>query len=328
MKNFIAYFTVVLVLFTSCKKEDPIVKPVISTGCKSQFMINGNCYENHFNNLDVDDSLVAQYLTNVEQFTGLLSNNLNNLRNPLWTIKQNGEWVIYYHIESWEGPVTDVAIINLTNEYENIANQWLEGLKDFDSDAPESVAVKIFGFVFNEGVEVDASFYQTYGNYPIVTNWQEKTEKAPWKIVYRSDESDFNQNWYQIADFDLLKVIGNKTNLNSNIVFSPANWDSYIHPEGVDMFYTKFWHKTTWDAVAQRHYLKIGGSIANYATGETQGRTFTHEMGHTFFHDDIYDRIKYPEAEGIESVMNNCCDSITNFDRLIQRIIWKAQKNQ
>ena len=282
-----------------------------------------SCYEPYFINLEISDT--CQFVTNAEQFVEHLSYNLYNLRNPLWTIHQNGEWVMYYHIENWEGTVTDVAITNLTNEYESLANQWLEGLTDFDPDAPQNVSVKVFGFVFNEGVEVDPSFYNTYGNYPIVTNWQETNESAPWQVVYRSDESEFNQNWYQIDDFDDLKVIGNDVANYPDATFSPTDWDSYTHPDGVDMFFTKFWHKTTWDAVAQRQYLKIGGCITNYATGETLSDVFAHEMGHCFFHDDLYDNIKYPDADGLESIMNDCCGFISNFDRVILRIIWEAQ---
>ena len=287
-----------------------------------------NCYEPYFINLDISDS--CQFSNNAERFRENLSALLYDRRNPMWTINDNGQWVMYYHIESWEGPVTDVAINNLTSEYEMLANKWLEGLTDFDAGAPENVTISVFGFVFNEGVEVAPSFYDTYGNYPIVTNWQETSESAPWQVVYRSDESEFNQNWYQIDDFDSLKVIGNNSASYPNAVFTPTDWESYVHPEEVDMFYTKFWHKTTWDAVAQRQYLKIGGCITNYATGETLDDVFSHEMGHCFFHDDLYDNIKYPCAQGLSSVMNSGSvfengTWVTDFDKVIMRIVWEAQ---
>ena len=97
------------------------------------------------------------------------------------------------------------------------------------------------------------------------------------------------------------------------------------------MFYTKFWHKTTWDAVAQRQYLKIGGCITNYATGETLDDVFAHEMGHCFFHDDLYDNGKYPCAPGLSSVMNSGSvfengTWVTDFDKVIMRIVWESQK--
>ena len=50
-------------------------------------------------------------------------------------------------------------------------------------------------------------------------------------------------------------------------------------------------------------------------------------MGHCFFHDDIYDPIKYPDGAGLVSVMNGASE-ISNFDRVIQRMLWEAQKNQ
>ena len=299
--------------------------------CPDKYLYKGNCYESYFVGMDVDDALLPLYLTNLERFEELLASNLYFLRNPMWTIKQNGEWVIYYHIEEWKVPVTATAITNLRAQYESIAKYWLEDLKTYDPEAPEDVSIKIFGFVFNEGVELDQSFYDTYGDYPIVTNWTETDESAPWQVVYKSSEIEFDQDWYRIPDFDALKVLGNRKDLNSGVDLSPADWKDYTHPEGVDMFFTKFWHKTTWDAVAQRQYLKLGGVISDYTNGKagntTLDRTFVHEMGHCFFHDDLYDPVKYPDGEGLESIMFSK-DYITDFDRIVQRIIWEAQKNQ
>lgn len=290
---------------------------------------NLNCYKTYYKNLNIRDS--CQFANNAERFKESLPTMLYNIRNPLWSIGQTGVWVIYYNFESWQGPVTDIAINNLTKIYESLANQWLVGLTDFDPTAPQKVTIKVFGFVFHAGVVIDPSFYRTYGNYPIVTNWQETNENAPWQVVYRNNLSMFNQDWYQIDDFNTLKVLGNNVSAYPNANFSPTNWGSYLHPEGVDMFYTKFWQKTTWDAVAQRQYLKIGGQIKNYATGEVDDGVLCHEMGHCLFHDDFYDINKYPCAKGLPSVMGE--ESvfangtwITDFDKVIMRIIWEAQK--
>lgn len=299
--------------------------------CPEKYRRGNQCYESYFEGLEIDDNDIPQYLDNIERYIELLSHNLYTLKNPMSTIKNNGEWVIYYHIEDWKGPVTATAITNLTDQYETIANYWLEDLNVFDSEAPTQATVKVFGFVFNEGVLVDSTFYKTYGDYPIVTNWQKTDESAPWKTVYRGNGSQFKQNWYTIKDFDMLKVEGNRTDLEPTVKLLPESWEGYTHPEGVDMFYTKFWHKTTWDAVAQRQYLKLGGVISDYANGQagngTLDRTFVHEMGHCFFHDDIYDPVKYPDGAGLESVMNTI-DEISAFDRILQRIIWEAQQQQ
>lgn len=303
---------------------------VVNT-CPEKYRLGGRCFESYFAGLEVDDADIPQYLTNIDRFEELLASNLYENRNPMWTIKQNGEWVIYYHIENWEGPVTATAISNLRTQYETITNHWLEDLSTFDEEAPQTASIKIFGFVFNEGVELDQSFYDSYGDYPIVTNWQDTDESAPWQVVYRSNDVEYDQNWYRITDYDLLKVAGNRKDLSAKVELSPADWSSYEHPEGVDMFFTKFWHKTTWDAVAQRQYLKLGGVISDYANGKagtvTLDRTFVHEMGHCFFHDDIYDPVKYPDGEGLESVMN-LSPEITAFDRILQRVIWEAQTGQ
>ena len=91
------------------------------------------------------------------------------------------------------------------------------------------------------------------------------------------------------------------------------------------MFLTKFWHKTTWDAVAQRQYLKLGGNVIDYSLGITRYVVFAHEMGHTFFLDDIYSRSKYPDGVGITSIMNNS-SNITDFDQFTMRIVWSRQE--
>ena len=213
----------------------------------------------------------------------------------------------------------------MTQEYERIANQWLDLLEVYDPYAPTDVAIKVFGFVFNEGVTLDTSFYDLYGDYPIVTNWNKTNEESPWEVRFKSDLSEFDQNWYEVIDFSTLTVTGNRTDTGETVYFSPTDWSSYTHPEGVDMFFTKFWHKTAWDAVAQRQYLKLGGNITDYATGATNYSVFAHEMGHTFFHDDIYDPGKYPDNEGLESIMNSH-PTITDFDAVIQRMVWEKQK--
>ena len=135
----------------------------------------------------------------------------------------------------------------------------------------------------------------------------------------------FDQNWYSISDFQTLKVSGNGDNNNGNTTFYPDAWEDFSHPEEIDMFHTKFWHKVSWDAVAQRQYLKLGGNVTNYALGTTRFYVFAHEMGHTFFLDDIYSRSKYPDGENIQSIMNNASE-ITDFDRFSLRMVWSQQR--
>ncbi|MFI1773472.1 hypothetical protein [Thalassobellus citreus] len=300
---------------------------IINIPCTLDYKVGENCYQSYFAGINANNDERALYIETADIFKSLvLDNNIEQKnRNPLWSIKNSGEWVIYYHIEEWEGPVYAIAIENLTKEYERIANQWLETLVDFDAEAPKTVKIKVFGFVFNEGVSVDDSFYDTYGEYPIVTNWKDTGEKSPWRVE-KPDGSISDQNWYNIKDFTTLKVTGNETGLDSSIKFSPEDWSNYTHPEGVTMFFTKFWHKATWDAVATRQYLKVGGAISDYAIGEIGYTVFAHEMGHTFFHDDIYAPGKYPNANNsLNSIMNKA-QTIQDFDKIIQRMCWETQK--
>ncbi|MAR59095.1 MAG: hypothetical protein CMK34_03665 [Porticoccaceae bacterium] len=280
-------------------------------------------YEEYMVGMTLSDADKHQFIVNAQRFQDICLDNFVGLKNPLWNIFRTGEWPIYFHIESWDGPVTATAIAQMRSDYQEIANQWVDGVQTYDSRFDQDVEVKLFGFVFNEGVTVDQSFNNAYGAYPNVSNFSGKTERSPWEIRFRDGGQVFNQNWYSIDDFQELVVVGNDGDIDS-ANFSPADWSSYEHPEGIDMFLTKFWHKTSWDAVAQRQYLKLGGNVTNYALGYTRYSVFAHEMGHTFFLDDIYSNSKYPDANGLNSIMNNA-SIITDFDVFSARMVWKQQ---
>ena len=280
-------------------------------------------FEEFFIGMDLSQNLKDSFIINAIRYEEICHSNLYHLKNPLWTIYQTGTWPIYYHIESWNGEINNVAIDNLTNQYQLIANDWLEGLVEYDPDAPSSVEVNVFGFALNEGVNFNEEFQAEYGEYPIVTNYSLTNEQSPWEIRFIENDETFNQNWYVVLDYLDLYVHGNRTDINST--FIPYNWSDYSHPEGINQFVTKFWHKTTWDAVAQRQYLKIGGQISDYNTGNANYRVFAHEMGHCLFLDDIYDPQKYPDGQDLISIMNNS-NSISDFDRFLLRIVWKNQK--
>jgi hypothetical protein len=295
--------------------------------CKSQFLQGGICYEKYFAGIDTQKINLPKYLSNAATYRRGALNTLKEFKSPMWSIQKNGQWSIYFHFQEWKGPVTALAVQNMTREYERIANAWMDTLDAFDSKAPKNVTVKVFGFVFNAGVTADASFYEVYGKYPIVTQWNQADERSPWVVKDKKSGITSDQNWYNIVDFTELAVTGNRTDAGSAVKFSPSNWKGYVHPEGVDMFFTKFWFVIPWDAVAQRQYLKLGGNVRNFATGQLDAGVFTHEMGHCFFHDDIYDNQKYPDNAALEqeSVMHSA-NSIQNFDRVIQRMIWEVQK--
>ena len=282
-------------------------------------------YEEFFVGMNLPQSTRDLFITNAIRFEEICLNNFTDLKNPLWTIHQTGNWPIYYHVESWEGLVNSQSINNLTSQFESIANDWLDGLQEYDSEAPSNVSVKIFGFVFNEGVEYNNEFYNQYSNFPLVTNYTQTNEESPWVIRFRENDQLFDQNWYAVQDYLDLYVDGNRDDFENSVLFFPNNWNNFLHPEGIDIFVTKFWHKVNWDAVAQRQFLKIGGQIHNYETGEADYRVFAHEMGHCFFLDDIYDPGKYPNGLNLISIMNTN-GTIADFDKFLLRLVWKNQK--
>ena len=294
-------------------------------GCQEFYFLEEECYEQYFIDIDVEETEISKFVINAARWREICEVNLGHLKNPLFSINKNGQWSIYYHVENWLGPVMGEAITNLTATYEDLANQWLNLIADYDESAPPEVNIRVFGFVFNEGVELDESFYEIYGDYPIVTNWQSTNEETPWEIRFKNNNDIFNQNWYEDVDYTEMYVAANRTDVPESVNYFPILWDGYIHPEGVNMFFTKFWHKTNWDAVAQRQYLKVGGQIQNYATGTINTSVFGHEMGHCFFHDDIYDIVKYPDNQNLISIMKSN-PNIADFDAVIQRMVWEKQR--
>ena len=131
---------------------------------------------------DFDTSDISKFVINAARWREICEINIGHLKNPLFSINKNGEWAIYYHIENWIGSVSALAITNLTETYQDLANQWLDLIDDYDPLVPSEVNIRVFGFVFNQGVELDGSFYEIYGDYPIVTNWQGTNEESPWEI--------------------------------------------------------------------------------------------------------------------------------------------------
>ena len=282
-------------------------------------------YEEFFSDIYLTQSKKNLFIRNAQRFQEICLDNFTGLKNPLWQVYQTGEWPIYFHIESWDGPVTATAINRMRSDYQRIANEWIAGLRIYDPTFIRQVDVKLFGFVFNTGVSSDKTFTDMFSKYPQVRDYAGIDERSPWKLVFRDDGAQFDQNWYSLDDFSRVKVVGIGEDLSADVSYYPKDWESYQHPENIDYFLTKFWHKVSWDAVAQRQYLKLGGNVTDYELGETRYSVFAHEMGHTLFLDDIYSIDKYPDGTEISSIMNNS-GSITDFDTFTMRIVWKQQK--
>lgn len=250
----------------------------------------------------------------------------------LVAMKNTQKWCIYFHFTEWPVTVNGLTIQKLKDQFVRSMTSWIAQLKGYNGFPLNAIKVPIFGFVFNKNVQIDSSFYEKYGKYPIVTNWTENNENCPWKLEYNGKALN-NPNFYRKdLDYTKLRVVGNKT--NTQATFSPSSWSEYKHPENISYFQTKFWNGTTYAAAAQRHYLRIAGTLQNYATGNLgeNYKILVHEMGHCFFLDDLYDTKKY--------IHNNSCgknlqpnDSmmfmstrLTNMDHVMLRHSWNKQK--
>tara|TARA_B110000008_G_C16944586_1_gene553889 strand:+ start:641 stop:1627 length:987 start_codon:yes stop_codon:yes gene_type:complete len=248
--------------------------------------------------------------------------------------KKVNTWSIYFHFTDWEGPVTALAIQNLRLAFCKSMEAWLCKLKGVDG-FPMKINVKIFGFVFNQGVETDKSFSTKYDKYPVVRNWKKDTEQSPWIVNYKGKEVSNLDFYDKSLDFTDCKVVKNKNVADAQ--FFPEDWSTYTHPENINFFQTKYWNGTEYKCYAQRQYLRIGGIIENYATGMIRKDRYfilVHEMGHCFFLDDFY------EYEGKKDyVWESDCGTldpndsimfrskkITSLDYLMMRHVWKNQK--
>ena len=282
-----------------------------------------------------------------------------NTKGLLLAFRRTQQWRIFLHFTDWEGKVTAQAVASLRAKYQWALNQWLSKLKGYNDFPSAEVRVKIFGFVFCKGVEWDASFDAKYGSYPRVSNWTPDGEKTPWTLEAEADGSGKPtpmpmQNFYR-KDLDLsrTRVTGYRSDVPDDAVYSPAEWwgaeAKAKHGEGVDGFDTRFWLGTEWNAVAQRHYLRLGGSVTDYAKGtlgvapkEPKGAlppgeaVLLHEMGHCFFLDDMYDDGKYPRPlpacqctlKAADTIMFNTGLGLQTMDHVMLRRSWDVQRKK
>ena len=78
-----------------------------------------------------------------------------------------------------------------------------------------------------------------FSKYPQVRDYAGIDERSPWKLVFRDDGAQFDQNWYSLDDFSRVKVVGIGEDLSADVSYYPKDWESYQHPENIDYFLTK-----------------------------------------------------------------------------------------
>lgn len=251
-------------------------------------------------------------------------------------IHAGGTWDIYLHFSNWDRPVTDAIVASLVAAYRSACRAWLAHLRGHDGFRRGRVRVRVFGFVFQQGVVLDPSFLRgRYRHHPRVVDWPADTEPSPWRVV-RHDREWKQANYYEPSlDLHSLEVVGNRTDVRG-ATFHPESWEHYLHPEGCRGYQTKYWNGTTpQKAFAQRHYLRVSG-VADPATGRFDARgfqTLLHEMGHCFFLDDMYARSKYPvplaecncSLQPGDTVMHSAI-GLTPMDHAMLRHVWSAQR--
>ena len=277
-------------------------------------------------------------------YAGILER-MDELRLPyadtvslLTGFRRRGTWDIYLVFSTWPGPVTAACVARLMEQFRESLREWTSNLRGYNGFPRRSVRVRIFGFVFCRGVRTDATFDARYGAYPIVRGWSDGTsEESPWIVTPTNDM------YARELDLHEIRVVGNRT--RPGVTFVPERWDdgAYRHPEGCVGYQTRFWHGVgRWNATAQRHYLRVDGVLTDPERGEFGAhlKVLTHEMGHCFFLDDLYDTRKYPvpprreecsceyACRGVradDTIMHGA-PAITPFDHAQIRHVWNATR--
>ena len=288
-------------------------------------------YAELFHGFDISTQNEEIFTVNLKRFIDLvlIDNHNRKIVNPLWAANENGSFNIYFHFESWNGnPITATNIQGLIDQYQEIIHLWIDRLNEYDSRAPESLELKIFGFVFNEGVMVDDSFFEEFGDYPHVLDYNEGTEASPWAIESINETSVYENPYHS-------RVMGNRSDLPNTVVFFPEDWDNFEHPDGINMFLKKAWFTLDCDGgcPAAGHggvnYIRLfGEDMFDEETNSADMYVFTHELGHSFFLDDGYDCGKYPDGcDGQNpSIMFGDSAVITAFDHINLRLVWAQQR--
>jgi len=254
-------------------------------------------------------------------------------RGLLLGFVETRQWRIYLYFDDWPVPVSAKIVDNLVTQYRRALSLWMQALLGFEGYPSSAPKIKVFGFVFRRGVVSDSSFDAKYRKYPVVRDWTESGEASPWTLEL-ANTSFSSQNFYrkdiQLSD---IRVVGNRT--DTSATFYPADWAGYVHPEGIGGFETRYWHGSRgWNAVAQQHYLRVGGVVKDYSKGDfgDHFHILQHEMGHCFFLDDMYDTAKYPRRlqscgcslDSQDTIMHSA-SGLTQFDFAMLRHVWQQQ---
>lgn len=287
-------------------------------------------YEELFTGFNVNIDETINFKLNLKRYIDLVLINFNNDRivNPIWAANEAGSFNIYFHFESWNGnPITAENIQGLISQYQEIINLWVASLREYDPQAPENLELKIFGFVFNEGVSVDDSFFEQYEGYPYVLNFTEGSESSPWITELVNSSTKINPYDNQVID--------NRTDLPDTVTFYPENWNDFQHPDVINMYLKKAWFtlQCDGDCPAAGHggvnYIRLfGEDMFDNETNRANMYVFTHELGHTFFLDDGYNCVKYPDGceDQNPSIMFGGSGVITPFDHINIRLVWAQQR--
>ena len=210
-------------------------------------------------------------------------------------------WPIYIHFTSWgphnNTPISSTIVDNIVLQFTESKTIWLKNLKGFEGFTSDEIKVKIFGFVFMEGVKTDATFDSKYGGYPIVRNWSHDTETSPWRVKYFEETPGLR--WSKVTGTPPThKIELTNTKLTealraAKLAFTQPEWNEF----GIK-------HLTT------RHIVKVDGAYFQPAGGREYDQNwyrkklkfrnlevfgnYTNRSPNATFHPEDWDQYSHP----------------------------------
>jgi hypothetical protein len=193
-------------------------------------------------------------------------------------------------------------------------NDWLKGLLGYNGFFVGAVPIKLHGIVFKGS----GAYSKQAGD--------ELYETVPTSIVPAFSETPLG------ADKSWFTASGGLENTH-HLTFAISDDPGYGAGNGNPPYVRIFMPEPTYMdlTVSPKSFGEIGViDICNKVEWYLNG-LITHEEGHTFFLDDLYDIIKYPKPlpNGssllpADSIMNGT-NTLTDMDRAMLRVVWDTQ---
>ena len=193
--------------------------------------------------------------------------NLSEQKSIMYPVAYEGFISVRINIESGiSTTITDEYIDNILLLLQNGYNDWLRTMKGSDGFPPGNIVVRLYGITCTEDIVLDLVSYAKFPIQTVGKDWEEN----PWNAHCKWCTGDWSC----------------QTKKTWNHVYSRCT----ANPSGLDHYHVTFSVSSKLEALgyAQPHYIRCRIPL-NYTV-------ILHEIGHTFWLDDFYDKNLYVAA--------------------------------